>query len=105
MSDMDPKSLDPEMVRFCRWCAGYFSWVDPSERMPTDENDLLRMMRDAFGAGANHSAHDEAQRAIVGLRSTLRDVFEYVQHEDGRTLIRAALMVTAPLVPDPKPVP
>jgi hypothetical protein len=71
---MDPKSLDPDMVRFLRWCAGYLSGADPSERMPTDVNDLLR-------------------------------IFEYVQHEDGRTLIRAALMVTAPLVPEPGPVP
>jgi len=38
---------------WCLWAAGFFSWVeDPADRMPRDEGELMRMLREAYEAGA-----------------------------------------------------
>lgn len=45
------------MTDFDTWAAGFFSWVeDPADRMPRDEGELMRMLREAYEAGARRGA-------------------------------------------------
>jgi hypothetical protein len=45
---------------FQRWAAGYFSWVEEAEQMPTDLDDHMRTVEDAFEAGRAWERHNGA---------------------------------------------